>query len=152
MVGKAAVWAHWGSWDFTKKYVFDNYNSKSAQLISEELNTNVTIIENYIKELEEIKTRAKTSNIREQDLINQWFAPYPSFAGQQSCNMQNATIVCQNGLQIDLFSGQILNKDSFSSVKFKNLIYPGSSGKLEVIEQDEQGNVDIIFSSFTKSI
>lgn len=148
MVGKAGVWAHWGSWDFTKKYVHDNYKTKSAKEIAENIDENVTLIENYIAELNNIEIKAEAEDIKKQDLINQWFAPYPSYIPIQgkylyACNNNNLSLSCQNGVSVDMATGKV--SASFSAqVIFKNLVYPTNSGDLEVVQQDENGDIDVI--------
>ncbi len=148
MVGKAGVWAHWGSWDFTKKYVHDNYKLKSAQEIANLIDEDLTLIDKHINELKDIDIRATTENIKREDLTNQWFAPYPSYiplSGRYTypCSFDNGSLVCQNGIEIDSITGNITSQFN-EQVKFKNLIFPQADGNLRIVEQDSDGDIDIV--------
>lgn len=147
MVGKAGVWAHWGSWDFTKKYVYDNYKKDSASQISKAIDENITLIQTYIEELKSIEIKANQQDIKKEDLINQWLAPYPSYIpikGQYSfpCTQQNTTLVCQNGISVDMQSGQVTSQFG-SDVKFANVYFPTNTGDIQGIKIGD-GNIDIL--------
>jgi len=149
MVGKAGVWAHWGSWDFTKKYVHDNYNTKTAKEIANEIDENTTLIQQYIDELKEIDVKAETQNIKRENLINQWFAPYPSYIPIQNsytypCLSNNNTITCQNGIEVDMFTGQIKAQGFQNQLTFNNLVYPLEDNKLNIVKQNESGDIDVL--------
>ena len=148
MVGKAGVWAHWGSWNFTKKYVHDNYKLKSAKEISLLIDEDLTLIEKHVSELEDIDIRATTENIKREDLANQWFAPYPSYIPLSRrytypCLFNNNSLVCQNGIEIDTITGNITSQFN-EQVKFKNLIFPQADGNLRIVEQDSEGDIDVV--------
>lgn len=148
MVGKAGVWAHWGSWDFTKKYVHDNYKKLSAEQIAEDIDENTTLINQYIDELENIDVRADQENIKRNDLVNRWFADYPSYVPLQNryqypCQSQNTTLTCQNGLKVDMLTGQIENPYN-SQLSIGRLIYPTAQQTLMEVPQENGGNVDAI--------
>ena len=106
MIGKAGVWAHWGSWDFTKKYVFDNYQRKTAATIAQEIDEDEALIQQYMDELQLIDIRARVENIKRQNLLNQWFAPYPNYVPVEgnyflNCQADNTTILCPSGITIN---------------------------------------------------
>jgi len=151
MIGKAGVWAHWGSWDFTKKYVHDNYKTLTAEEMAIDIDGNDVIIQKYIDELKDIDIKADIENIKREDLINQWFAPYPSYIpiqGQYSvpCVLDaKATLTCQHGLKIQMDSMDIKVIEGFEGqVKFKNVVVPTSIGTVQTVEQNEDGDVDVI--------
>ncbi len=150
MVGKAGVWAHWGSWDFTKKYVFDNYKIKSADQIALDIDENVTLINGYVAELKQIEVKAKAQNVKLKDLQNQWFAPYPSYIPiqgkyQYPCQEQNSSLICQNGVIINLQTSKVTTHESMNGqLNFKNLVFPNVYGALSVIEQNSDGDIDVI--------
>ena len=149
MVGKAGVWAHWGSWDFTRKYVHDNYNSKSVEDIAVELDENVSLVENYVSELKAIDLKADVENIKREDLINRWFADYPSYIPIQgrysfACEQKSESLlVCQNGISVDIVTGKV-SSNFGEDVKFANLVVPNIDSTLRVVEQDALGDVDVI--------
>jgi hypothetical protein len=150
MVGKAGVWAHWGSWDFTKKYVHDNYKKKSAQEIADVLYENVSLIKQYVSELEAIDVQAKTQDIKREDLINRWLADYPSYIPlegnkyQYPCQRDNMTLVCQNSMRVNLLTSEVESQFG-DQIKFKRLIMPTQEQTIETVEMDPQGNVDAVF-------
>ncbi len=149
MVGKAGVWAHWGSWDFTKKYVHDNYNTKSVSEIAADIDENVTLIEQYVDELKDIDVKAQVQDIKRENLVNQWLAPYPSYVPIQGrysypCINNNNTLTCQNGVIVDFSTGKIDENSVGGQVSFKNLIYPDVFGNVNVLEQNPQGEFDVL--------
>ena len=156
MIGKAGVWAHWGSWDFTKKYVYDNYKLKTASEIAEDIDENETLIQSYIESLNNLDKQAIAQNVKRKDLVNQWFAQYPSYIPIQGryeypCVLQNETLICQNGISVDTISGTVeLPAEYENQILFKNLIYPTSNNKLTVVEQNSNGDIDAIITPSDK--
>ncbi len=147
MVGKAGVWAHWGSWDFTKKYVYDYRNKLTPEEIAFNIDENVSLIKKYIKELDEIKTRASLENIKENDLVNQWFAPYPSYIPIQGqylfgCLEDSNLIKCNNGVSINIQTGEVSSQFG-ENVKFKDLYFPTINNDVSKINVGE-GDIDLI--------
>lgn len=149
MIGKAGVWAHWGSWDFNKKYVHDNYKGLSVEQMAVDIDESEILIQTYVDELLDIDLRAKTQDIKREDLVNQWFAPYPSYIPIQGqyevpCEMdENMTLSCAHGLVISLADGDVKVVSGFEGqVKFKNVVIPTSLGTLMSVEQDADGDVD----------
>jgi dolichyl-diphosphooligosaccharide--protein glycosyltransferase len=151
MVGKAGVWAHWGSWDFEKKYVSDYYLTKSAEEIAVDIDANVTVVSAYIDELIDIDLRAKTQNIKRADLINQWYAPYPSYVPIQGnyyvpCQINNASsILCAQGIEVesngfDMSIKSIANEQ----ITINNIVYPTQLGTLKTSLNDPNGQFDLM--------
>ncbi len=101
MVGKAAVWGHFGLWNFDKAYVAnaaDNDNRQTAiDNISHELNVSTA-------EATQLYTQAKTQPTRAA--LNAWVSPWPSFAGASTCTPHNGTENCGLGLQVGTQAGQ----------------------------------------------
>jgi hypothetical protein len=149
MVGKAGVWAHWGSWDFTKKYVSDNYKVLSAQEIAENIDENVSLIEQYVAELNEIDLRSRVEDVKRLDLLNQWFAPYPGYIPldgryMYNCVENNNTLTCQNGISLDLNTGEVRSGLN-SQVTFRRAILPNANGELAEFEINPNGSFDLVF-------
>jgi dolichyl-diphosphooligosaccharide--protein glycosyltransferase len=151
MVGKAGVWAHWGSWDFEKKYVSDFYATKSAEVIAEEIDADAQVISKYIDELNDIDLRAKTQNIKRSDLINQWYAPYPSYVPIQGnyyvpCQINNGTsIMCAQGIEVESTGIDMKVKSiANSQITIKNIVYPTQLGTLKTSLNDENGQFDLM--------
>lgn len=151
MIGKAGVWAHWGSWDFTKKYVHDNYKKLDSKTISNNIDENESLIIKYIEELKEIDTKANLENIKREDLINSWFAPYPSYVPldrsryEYPCQFTNTTIICENGLEIDMFNSKVSGQLT-QHLTFKTLNYPNNLGELTTLTLNESGEFDIVLT------
>ena len=147
MVGKSGVWAHWGSWNFYKKYVKDNYQNKNIEEISNNLNLNKTIVENYIEELKNIKINSEIKNQKEEDLINRWFSPYPSYVGQlnSNCEFVNISINCENGIIYNLTSKKILNSNP--EIKFSNVFFLDNNGFIEEKQDnfEEEDSLELLF-------
>ncbi len=150
MVGKGGVWAHWGSWDFSRKYVLDNYNSLSSQEIAENIDEPVELIEQYIAELNDLDERARTQDLNRRDLVNQWLAPYPGYVpiqGQYLYPCQETTdnkLVCNNGVIIDMINQSISLASSGNNLEFSRLIYPDVSEGLAIMNIDpSEGKFDV---------
>lgn len=143
MVNKGAVWSHWGLWDFTKKYVRDNYKDDSAEKIAEDLDKNQSLIEQYIDELEEIDVRASTQeSASRDDLLNEWFSPYPGYADAFNCRVNEDIVECQNGLQLNRSSGEVITELQRGN-SINRIIYPEDE-ELEIVEKDSDGNLDLL--------
>lgn len=147
MVSKSGVWAHWGSWDFSRKFVLDNYKTLSANEIAERIDENVSRIERLVTELEDIDKRARAENIKRDDLVNQWLAPYPGYIPLQnsyiypcSANDETSNIECQNGVEINMFSGNVRFVQD-DTVKFSKLFYMTEDGINEIFV-DPSGTID----------
>jgi hypothetical protein len=147
MVGKAGVWAHWGSWSFTKKYTYDNYQSLSSEQIAENIDENISTINQYVKELKDIQVQSEIQNIKKNDLVNRWFADYPSYIPIQnqykfSCQNNNNTLICQNGVTINMLTGDVTSQFG-DNVKFNNMFYPTADKQL-VKKSVGNGNIDLL--------
>ncbi|MCA9496881.1 MAG: hypothetical protein KC589_08090, partial [Nanoarchaeota archaeon] len=148
MVGKAGVWAHWGSWNFTRKYVHDNYKTMSTEEIAAKLDEDVVVISKLVKELKNIEVRVVSENVKRESLLNQWLAPYPSYVPLQGryeypCVASNTSLTCQNSIVIDLLNGKV-SSGFGDNVKFNRVVYPSQGNKMAVMEVDESGDMDIL--------
>jgi dolichyl-diphosphooligosaccharide--protein glycosyltransferase len=105
MVGKSGVWAHWGSWNFYKKYVYNNYKLKTETKISENLHIEKKVVETYVSELKDIENKVKFGDFNRDNLINSWFSNYPNYLNELrfSCNENNKEnlIICNGGIKIN---------------------------------------------------
>ena len=156
MVNKAPVWAHWGMWNFSKKYIHDNYKLLPAQEISENIGEELTVVERHISELEDIDVRAQSENVKRSDLINQWFAPYPSYVTLDqggnyllSCRETNFSFLCVND-QIRIYKNGTIDTSQEITGGVKNLIFPSAEEGLRVIEQNPEGNFDYVLLQSTQ--
>lgn len=95
MIGKAAVWAHFGAWSFEKADVYNkvvrkNMNQNDAlKYIVKRLN--VSQVDAY-----EIYRKIKSFN---NDQANAWISPWPSYYGSVNCKKENFTLDCTTRMQ-----------------------------------------------------
>ncbi|MCA9486030.1 hypothetical protein H6501_02750 [Candidatus Woesearchaeota archaeon] len=149
MIGKAGVWAHWGSWNFTKKYVHDQYTTKTPEQIASALDEDPEMITQLVAELKKIDSESESEDVSRSALVNNWLAPYPSYIPLQgkyeyACQQNNVTLLCQNGLIINLENGSVQNTALSQEITFRRIVYPSYTGSLEEISLDENGIFDIL--------
>ncbi len=151
MIPKAGVWAHWGLWDFEKKYVYNNYLRMSSSDIAHNIDIDKEIVDKYVEELKSIDIRSKVEGIKKDDLLNYWFAPYPRYLTSDNqymfnCQVEgNETISCLNGnLKIDAMTGNITKNNLAEGFTVRNIYVPSKEDKVLEIEQDSNGRVDMI--------
>ena len=91
MIGKAGVWAHFGSWDFKKAYLSQEHKKMNKDEIIKKFKDDYDIEDSttmaWINELESFDGQ--------QDRINMWIAPWPGYiSGLDRCQNQGDTLVC----------------------------------------------------------
>jgi hypothetical protein len=93
MVGKAAVWAHFGSWDFAKAHtvnIVKNYEKEKALLIMQQ---ELSISEPEAQQLYNEATAYDP---------NTWISPWPSYISMPgSCWMEQELLVCSAGFYVN---------------------------------------------------
>jgi len=91
MVGKGGVWAHFGSWDFGKAWmqnVFTQSKTKeeAIQMFTTQLNISRQEAESYYLDI---------SNLKSEQEINVWIAPWPSYIqGETKCSIDKNIVGC----------------------------------------------------------
>jgi len=92
MVGKAGVWAHFGSWDFEKAKIWTEFRKKSSEeavaLMMKEFNYSEEKAQNTYYEVQSITDEKEANN---------WISPWPGYAGVTSCQQiksNNGSIQC----------------------------------------------------------
>jgi dolichyl-diphosphooligosaccharide--protein glycosyltransferase len=101
MIGKAAVWAHFGGWNFYKAEVASmELAGKSQKEVIDNLTTRQ--FRNMTKKEVEV-TYNQMAKLYSDDQINAWISPWPSYYGEISCSKKANTSVyaCDNGLEFD---------------------------------------------------
>ncbi len=98
MVGKAGVWAHFGSWDFQKSEIWLSYKDLPETEFVQKLEEQGFDKENATRLYFEVQS------IPDEASANTWISPWPSYlSGETPCIKQdNETLICQNGLTINL--------------------------------------------------
>lgn len=94
MVGKSGVWAHFGSWNFTKSDMVWRVKFKKAaegiQILEDRFGLSTQMADQFYYEI-------TTQN------VNNWIAPWPSYAsGMSGCTKDNDLISCGNGVKLNL--------------------------------------------------
>jgi len=89
MIGKAAVWAHFGSWDFNKAAMFNVVRgadqAEGTQILTSDFG------------LDEAEAQKIFTEINAAENGDRWIAPWPSYRGNpQRCSLNGADLVCGN--------------------------------------------------------
>ncbi len=89
MIGKATVWAHFGSWNFTKAAMFssvrDLRETEGVALLESEFNMSAE------------DAQQTYSEIVAAESGDRWISPWPSYRGNpQQCSIGGQNIVCGN--------------------------------------------------------
>ncbi|MBU0456546.1 MAG: dolichyl-diphosphooligosaccharide--protein glycosyltransferase subunit STT3, partial [Nanoarchaeota archaeon] len=86
MVGKAGVWGHFGSWDFTKASMYQQViknKTKGKQILTDKFNLTEEEADNYYYQI--TTTPA-----------DQWVSPWPGYQGSAGCNKESDNILVCN--------------------------------------------------------
>jgi dolichyl-diphosphooligosaccharide--protein glycosyltransferase len=157
MVSKSAVWAHWGSWDFERKYVLDNYKLLSAVDIAKNIDEPVEEIETMISELATIDLKAQLQNTKRSDLVNMWLAPYPGYISidgknafipcTTQTNKENKTntktLNCQGIAIVDLNPNNLNVQFQMQEINVKNIVI-SQNNTITTAIQNEKGDLDVV--------
>ncbi|MBI5390843.1 hypothetical protein HZB02_05085 [Candidatus Woesearchaeota archaeon] len=122
MVGKAGVWGHFGSWDFTKaemhRLVKNEAREPGTKILKEKFNLTA---EEATKLYDEIITSDP----------NQWIAPWPGFASSLAgCTKQGDLLGCGNGLMVNLSSGQASVRTQTGAIQPRSLVIYDNNGSI----------------------
>ena len=96
MVAKSGVWAHFGSWSFERSFMYNTVRSNNRE-------NSINIITNKLgySEEEAISFFNELNGLPEAE-ANSWIAPYPGYSHEGSCQTEDNSIICSNGVIIDL--------------------------------------------------
>lgn len=96
MVGKSAVWAHFGSWNFDKADIWTETKNLPKEDAIKKIQTQLGVSEENAK-----KVYFEVKGITDENAANNWIAPWPGYGSEQNCVKQNNNIIC-GGVIIDL--------------------------------------------------
>lgn len=102
MIGKAGVWAHFGSWDFEKAYAYLNLRSADKD----------TAVADLVKEFNYTEEKAsdmyyEVQGIDSEEAANRWISPWPGYlGGLADCSVKNEMVLCGNGVRFNASSGR----------------------------------------------
>ncbi|HZX44933.1 MAG TPA: STT3 domain-containing protein [Candidatus Nanoarchaeia archaeon] len=137
MIGKAGVWAHFGSWDFKKSYINSAVDSRFEQEIIDkfkEYDVEEQITRKYIDE---------RRGLGSQESINAWIAPWPGFiTGKMQCPLTQDIAECGFSQQ----GGTIPVKIDFAKKEGYIQKSDGSKQNLARIGLVDNGKFEIIKS------
>jgi dolichyl-phosphooligosaccharide-protein glycotransferase len=97
MIGKAGVWAHFGSWNFDRSLIYNTLKKKeykddlekSISFLQDRFNYTRTEAENIYYDVQSIQSDTEA---------NSWIAPWPSYAGSSGCiTIEENKIACDIG-------------------------------------------------------
>ncbi len=115
MVGKAGVWAHFGSWNFERAYIWNFLRNKPQDEAITYMVTNFNYSkresEDRFYEVQNILAQPPESV---QGAANQWAAPWPGYAGSGSCQTSQSGISCPVQLQQGINTVFEVNKSDYS--------------------------------------
>jgi dolichyl-diphosphooligosaccharide--protein glycosyltransferase len=113
MVGKAGVWAHFGLWDFDKAYIINNVRTKplaeALQIMKDRWNYSEDYASKIYYDVQALQTDQE---------MNDWIAPWPSYAGGKltACTNDSDIVTCnlnlgisQNAQQMAVVESAIVN-------------------------------------------
>ncbi|MCX6707347.1 MAG: hypothetical protein NT001_04380, partial [Candidatus Woesearchaeota archaeon] len=123
MVGKAGVWAHFGSWDFEKAKIWVEFrNLPLNDAVSRMMNEF-----NYTKDNAE-KIYYEIQAISNEQEANNWISPWPGYITATACSKgENSTVVCSFNLQNQVIPIEVNTKTEEAFIETtKGIIYPYS--------------------------
>lgn len=141
MVGKAGVWAHFGSWDFEKAKIWVELKKKNVDEATAIMEKEF----NYSKEKAQT-LYYETQSITDEREANDWISPWPGYASGAGCTyVNNSTIQCVFKLgnqmapfQIDLKSMEAVIETSNGKVYPSSISYLDKNNKF--VEKKYQNN------------
>lgn len=130
MIGKSGVWAHFGSWNFTKSTIVNIVRRNN---------------DNKDRSVSALVDRFGFSNEVAEDYYfqvigndpNNWIAPWPSYAsGVSSCSVQNDLLLCQNGLAINMTTSEPFIMTQEGRKQPQSFSFVDTLGNYQMIEYD----------------
>ncbi|MFH1399423.1 MAG: STT3 domain-containing protein [Candidatus Woesearchaeota archaeon] len=130
MVGKSGVWAHFGSWNFTKSDMVARVKSKNR-------NEGIKILQDRFGLSSEEADRYYYE-IKTQD-ADSWIAPWPSFAsGLSTCKTEGEIISCTNSIKFNITSEEAYVDTPQGKLRPKSFSYVDKQGTFRNIQYTEQ--------------
>jgi dolichyl-diphosphooligosaccharide--protein glycosyltransferase len=126
MVGKAPVWAHFGSWDFNRAHVVNLVNTYAEEDAIVRIQEDLGVSE---EEAQQLYFEATTND------PNNWIAPWPSYGSMPtSCWQEEELLYCSAGFFMNLTNGivQVATNSGYNYPK--QLLYINPEGELNVTD------------------
>lgn len=141
MVGKAGVWAHFGSWNFDKAFVVNAKDTLSEKEALQRIETELNISEDQAKSLYE---EAKAND------PNNWISPWPGYVSLPTdCWQEEMMLKCSSGMIVNLTNADTLvqTNDGAKHPKYLYSVEPNGSMMLN----DFSNQTDVLISSDGRS-
>lgn len=117
MVGKAAVWGHFGSWDFDRAYTYYRLRNLPAPQAISEAKEKLGYTDEQARQL-----YIEVQSLRTENEAGNWISPWPSYitGGLTNCvNQDNFTATCEYNIRLNNQNGvltvlwrSVINKTS----------------------------------------
>lgn len=121
MVGKAGVWAHFGSWDFRKATILNKIKN------SDNMDESIAYLKSEFGYDDEQATSLyyEVAGLNAGRESNDWVAPWPSYLGSLTgCTKKGSTLLCQNGVEVDLDTKEAYIMTQTGKMHPVSLVYP----------------------------
>ena len=133
MVGKAGVWAHFGSWDFRKSKLINIIHENSEYEAVEFIKTEYNMTDN---EAQAFYLEAQSQGTGRD--ANTWIAPWPSYtSGLSSCSVNGNLIMCNTGLIFNMTSRDAAIQTGDGQSRPKSVAFVNEQGDFEVKEYND---------------
>ena len=97
MIGKSGVWAHFGSWNFERAYIWIKLRNEPKEKAIAEMISKLKYSEDEAKNIyNQIKS------ISNENEANVWIAPWPTYVSDVTpCSKNEEKVSCQNVLRVN---------------------------------------------------
>ncbi|MFH1917271.1 MAG: STT3 domain-containing protein [Nanoarchaeota archaeon] len=97
MIGKAGVWGHFGYWNFTRAYIYNNVRGKSRDKALSFLKTEFGMADDEAEQV-----YLDVIGLVSDQSVNSWISPWPGYVTQNAlpCERKNTTVECRVNLGI----------------------------------------------------
>jgi dolichyl-diphosphooligosaccharide--protein glycosyltransferase len=93
MIGKAGVWAHFGSWSFERAFAYSQKGRDRDVAVADMVKTLDWTQEHASSIFDEVDT------VGSQEEANTWVAPWPSYInGPAGCRMEDKLVLCDTAM------------------------------------------------------
>jgi dolichyl-phosphooligosaccharide-protein glycotransferase len=140
MIGKAGVWGHFGSWNFTKASMYNKVNKLKQQKGVELLKT-----EFGMDDAQATKIYAEIKTTKGDMWIAGWpgYMPWANNRYLASCNLEDALIKCQNGVEINTQTLEATLTTNSGRVKPDSLVYVDDESVKELKYEGDTAGISI---------
>lgn len=103
MLGKSGVWAHFGSWNFSRAEVIYLANKNMKEEAITFMQENMKLAQDQAEQ-----TYAQIKPYGSGDKANSWIAPWPSYkSAPMPCVKNNEIIICEDGILLNLTTNEL---------------------------------------------